>query len=257
MDLIGPDGGDNNDQFCYTLCVTDVATGWTCARSVRTKGERVGERVVAAALQAIAVELPFALVGIHSDNGSQFINHHLLRWADALQITFTRARPHRSNDNAHVEQKNYSIVRRAAGYFRYDSPRELELLNRLWAAQTQLMNLFAPQQKLMSKTRVGAKVTKRYDIATTPAQRLLRDHPDVLRDTDRDAILTALDTVNPAQLRRDIGDLQNRLVYLAKQRGPVPNRPRRYHVYDSGRKIDPPTKRASSDESTTQPKRAS
>jgi transposase InsO family protein len=255
MDLVGHDGGDNNDQFCYTLCVTDVATGWTCARSVRSKGERM----VAAALQAIAVELPFALLGIHSDNGSEFINHHLLRWADAMQITFTRGRPHRSNDNAHVEQKNYSIVRRAAGYFRYDSPRELELLNRMWAAQTQLMNLFAPQQKLVSKTRIGAKVTKRYDTATTPAQRLLRDHPDVLCDADRNAIVSALDTVNPAQLRRDIGDLQNRLVYLAKQRGPVPNRPRRYHVYDSGRKIDPlpPKKRASSDESTTQPKRAS
>ena len=255
MDLVGHDGGDNNDEFCYTLCVTDVATGWTCARSVRSKGERI----VAGALQEIQVELPFALLGIHSDNGSEFINHHLAHWADAMHITFTRGRPHRSNDNAYVEQKNYTIVRRAAGYFRYDSPREQELLNRLWVAQTQLMNLFAPQQKLVSKTRTGAKVTKRYDTATTPAQRLLRDHPDVLCDADRKAITTALDTVNPAQLRRTIGDLQNRLVHLAKQRGPVPNRPRRYHVYDSRRKLDPlpPKKRASSDESTTTPKRAS
>lgn len=255
MDLVGHDGGDNNDQFCYTLCVTDVATGWTAARSVRSKGERI----VATALQRIQLELPFALLGIHSDNGSEFINHHLARWAEAMQITFTRGRPHHSNDNAHVEQKNYSIVRRAAGYFRYDSARELELLNRLWAAQTQLMNLFAPQHKLVSKTRVGAKVTKRYDTATTPAQRLLRDHPEVLCDVDRGAILADLDTVNPAQLRRLIGDLQNRLVYLAKQRGPVPNRPRRHYVYDSQRKLDqlPPKKRASSDESTTTPKRAS
>jgi transposase InsO family protein len=254
IDLVGHDGGDNNDVFCYTLCVTDVATGWTGARSVRSKGERI----VAAALQEIQLELPFALLGIHSDNGSEFINHHLLRWADAVQVTFTRGRPHRSNDNAYVEQKNYSIVRRAAGYFRYDTAREVELLNRLWAAQTQLMNLFAPQQKLVSKTRTGAKVSKRYDTATTPAQRLLRDHPDVLCNADRTAILAALDTVNPAALRRTIGDLQNRLVHLAKQRGPVPNRPRRYHVYDSRRKVDsPPTKRASSDESTTKPKRAS
>lgn len=255
MDLVGHDGGDNNDQFCYTLCVTDVATGWTGARSVRSKGERI----VAAALQQIQLELPFALLGIHSDNGSEFINHHLAHWADAMRITFTRGRPHHSNDNAHVEQKNYSIVRRAAGYFRYDTPRELELLNRLWAAQTQLMNLFAPQQKLVSKTRIGAKVAKRYDTATTPAQRLLRDHPDVLCDADRDAIVSALHSVNPAQLRHTIADLQNRLVHLAKQRGPVPNRPRRYHVYDSRRKLDPlpPNNRASSDESTTKPKRAS
>lgn len=255
IDLVGHDGGDNNDVFCYTLCVTDVATGWTAARSVRSKGERI----VAATLQDIAIELPFALRGIHSDNGSEFINHHLLRWTQAMQITFTRARPHRSNDNAHVEQKNYTFVRHAVGYFRYDTARELELLNRLWAEQTRLMNLFVPQQKLVSKTRIGAKVTKRYDVASTPAQRLLRDHPDALCDADRNAILTALDAINPARLRRNIGDLQNRLVHLAKQRGPVPNRPKRQRIYESRRKITPPPppKRAPCDESTTQPKRAS
>jgi transposase InsO family protein len=256
IDLVGHDGGDNNDVFCYTLCVTDVATGWTCARTVRSKGERI----VAAALQDIQVELPFALLGIHSDNGSEFINRHLLRWTQTMQITFTRGRPHRSNDNAHVEQKNYTIVRHGAGYFRYDTPREQELLNRLWTHQTQLTNLFVPQQKLVSKTRTGAKVRKRYDKPTTPADRLLGDHFDVLCDPDRVAILTALDTVNPAALRRSIGDLQNRLVHLANQRGPVPNRSKRYHIYESRRKIDPPPpprKRASSDESTTKPKRAS
>ena len=88
-------------MFCYTLCVTDVATGWTCARTVRSKGERI----VATALRQIQLELPFALLGIHSDNGSEFINHHLLHWTE-LMHTFTRERPHRSNDNAYVEQKN-------------------------------------------------------------------------------------------------------------------------------------------------------
>lgn len=255
IDLVGHDGGDNNDVFCYTLCVTDVATGWTAARTVRSKGERI----VAAALQQIQLELPFALLGIHSDNGSEFINHHLLRWADLMHISFTRGRPHRSNDNAHVEQKNWSVIRRAAGYFRYDTPRELELLNRLWVHHTQLTNLFVPQQKLISKTRTGATVTKRYDTATTPADRLLGDHRDVLCDADRDAIVAALSALNPAALRRNIGDLQNRLVYLARQRGPVPHRPKRHRVYDSRRKLDPPPapKRATSDESTTQPKRAS
>ena len=87
------------------------------------------------------------------------------------------------------------------------------------------MNLFMPQQKIVSKTRTGAKVAKRYDTATTPADRLLRDHPDALCPQDRAAILTALDTINPAGLRRAIGDLQNRLVYLAKQRGPSPTGP--------------------------------
>jgi hypothetical protein len=103
----------------------------------------------------------------------------------------------------------------------------------------------------------GLKLT--VPIATTPAQRLLRDYPDVLCDTDRTVIYTALDTINPAHLRHLIGDLQNRLVYLARQRGPIPNRPRRYHVYDSRQKIDPlpPRNRASPDEATTKPKRAS
>lgn len=254
IDLVGHDGGDNNDVFCYTLCVTDVATGWTCARTVRSKGERI----VATALQQIQLEMPFALKGIHSDNGSEFINHHLLHWANLMHITFTRGRPHRSNDNAYVEQKNWSVIRRAAGYFRYDTPREMELLNRLWVEHTQLTNLFVPQQKLVSKTRTGAKVTKRYDTATTPADRLLRDHRDVLCDQDRAAIESALATLNPAALRRTIGDLQNRLVYLARQRGPVPQRPKRHRIYDSRRKLDGlPPKRASTDESTTTPKRAS
>ena len=168
IDLVGHDGGDNNDVFCYTLCVTDVATGWTCARTVRSKGERI----VAAALQQIQLELPFALLGIHSDNGSEFINHHLLHWADLMHITFTRGRPHRSNDNAHVEQKNWSVVRRAAGYFRYDTPRKARAAQTGCGPNTQLTNLFVPQQKLVSKTCTGAKVAKRYDIATTPADRL-------------------------------------------------------------------------------------
>ncbi len=116
--------------------MTDVATGWTSARTVRTKGERV----VAGALDRIQVGLPFHLAGIHSDNGSEFINHHLFRWCETRQITFTRGRPARSNDNAHVEQKNWALVRRTAGYFRYDTPTEEHLLDQMWAHQDVLFN---------------------------------------------------------------------------------------------------------------------
>lgn len=148
IDLVGHDGGDNNGQFCFTLTVTDVATGWTSARTVSSKGERV----VAAALDQIRVGLPFHLAGIHSDNGGEFINHHLLRWCQAREITFTRGRPARSNDNAHVEQKNWALARRSVGYYRYDTPTEEHLLNQLWAHQDVLFNLFNAQQKLVSKT---------------------------------------------------------------------------------------------------------
>lgn len=254
IDLVGHDGGDNNGQFCFTLTVTDVATGWTSARTVSSKGERV----VAAALDQIRVGLPFHLAGIHSDNGGEFINHHLLRWCQAREITFTRGRPARSNDNAHVEQKNWALARRSVGYFRYDTPTEEHLLNQLWAHQDVLFNLFNAQQKLVSKTRHGAKDTKRHDTARTPADRLLTDHPDLVTDPDRHAIHTALHDTNPADLRRRIAAIQDSLTELARRRGPVPTKPRRQAAYESRTKITPPPrKRASRDESTTQTKRAS
>ena len=254
IDLVGHDGGDNNGQFCWTLTATDVATGWTLARTVRSKGERV----VADALEQIRLQLPFHVAGIHSDNGSEFINNHLLRWTQARQITFTRGRPAHKNDNAHVEQKNWVLPRRCAGYFRYDTAREERLLNDLWATETIVFNLFNAQQKLVAKTRQGAKVTKRYDTARTPADRLLTDFADFLDPHDRDALQAQLRDANPAQLRRRVAVIQGNLVELARRRGPVPHRPQRHHVYDSKTKgYRPAPTRASTDESTTQTKRAS
>lgn len=142
IDMVGHDGGDNNGQFGWTLCLTDVASTWVDARTIRSKGEKT----VSAALEELQLALPFHLAGIHSDNGSEFINHHLLRWCTARQITFTRGRPAHSNDNAHIEQKSWSIVRRCVGYYRYDTAREIELLNRLWASELPVVNLFKPQQ---------------------------------------------------------------------------------------------------------------
>ena len=234
IDLVSHDGGDNNGQHCWSLTVTDVATGWTDVLTVMGKGERG----VAAALGDIHVALPFHLSGIHSDNGSEFINHHLAKWTDARQITFTRSRPANKNDNGYVEQKNWSIVRRAAGYHRYDTLRELDLLNQLWRLECKLTNLFLPQQKLVSKTRTGANLAKKYDKAKTPAQRLLQDHPDHLTNQDRAAITDAIATLNPAQLRRDIASIQNQLIHLARQRGPVPASPYKQAVYTSGRKLN-------------------
>ena len=120
-----------------------------------------------AALLEIRQVFPFPILGVDSDNGSEFINWYLLRWCEAEQITFTRSRSGNSNDGAHVEQKNWAIVRTVVGYHRYDTPPELLLLNRIWVLQSQLTNYFSPQQKLVSKVRNGAMVTKTYDTATT------------------------------------------------------------------------------------------
>ena len=149
IDLVAHDGGNAAGEHAWTLTVTDIATGWTENRSVRNKARKW----VLAALDDIAAVMPFPILGVDSDNGSEFINHHLLAWCEKRQITFTRSRPGNKNDGCHVEQKNWAIVRIVVGYHRYDTTAELLLLNKIWALQSQLTNYFYPQQKLVSKVR--------------------------------------------------------------------------------------------------------
>src|SRR5665811_809767 len=129
IDLVGHEGGNAIGEHAYTLTVTDIATGWTENRSVPNKARKW----VVAALEDIAKIMPFPLLGIDSDNGSEFINHHLLAWCEQRKLTFTRSRPGNSNDGAHVEQKNWAVVRNVVGYHRYDTPAELLLLpKQIW-----------------------------------------------------------------------------------------------------------------------------
>lgn len=253
IDTVGHEGGDPNGEFCHTVTVTDVATGWTENASVMGKGERRVQQ----ALADIRLRLPFDLQGLHADNGSEFINHHLKRWCDSQQITLTRSRPSRKNDNPHAEQKNWTVVRHAAGYWRYDTAKELDVLNQLWALQSLLTNLFVPQQKLVKKTRAGARVIKVHDTARTPARRLLDDHPELVDDHDHDRIEQQLANLNPAQIRRDIGRLQDHLKMFATRRGPVQTVRKRHAAYDARTKLNHPATRAKPDESTTRTTRAS
>jgi len=252
IDLVGHEGGDNNGEFFFTLDATDVATGWTEAVTVRSKGERI----VAAGLEQLWLRFPFHIAGIHSDNGSEFINHHLARWCDTRKITFTRGRASNKNDQAHVEQKNWSVVRRSVGYFRYDTRRELDLLTQLWPLVSAQVNLFLPQQKLVSKTRTGAVVRKRHDTATTPLGRLLNQHTDLVDPHDRSRLETLLQTTDLLDLRHQIIDIQANLIELARRRGQVQPKAKTNAVYLSRRKISRP-KRAKHDESTNQTTRAS
>jgi hypothetical protein len=252
IDLVGHEGGDNNGDFASSLTVTDIATGWTEVRSVRNKAARH----VFCALVEIQAALPFTLLGIDSDNGSEFINDHLLRWCVNQQITITRSRPANKNDGCHVEQKNWDIARRTVGYWRYDTPSEVALLNQIWAALSPLINLFTPQQKLLTKTRVGAKVTKTYDIGQTPRQRLLT-HPDVLDDIDTRRLTAQLEATNPAAVRRQVGQLCATLLERVRRKT-VTARAQTAHIYRSRTKINKtPAKRASLDESTNAARRAS
>ncbi len=165
-----------------------------------------------AALEAITKVMPFPVVGVDSDNGSEFINHTLLAWCQKREITFTRSRPGHSNDGAHVEQKNWAIVRTVVGYHRYDTRAELLLLNEIWVLQSQMTNYFSPQQKLVSKVRDGAKITKRYDPPTTPATRAAR-HEAVTAE-DKKTMADVYPTLNPAAIQRKIQALTAQLLAL-------------------------------------------
>lgn len=243
VDLVGHDGGDLNGEFCHTLTGTDIATGWTETRTVRNKAAKW----VFGALVEIQAAMPFPVLGIDSDNGSEFINHHLLRWCTEQQITFTRSRPNNSNDGCHVEQKNWAVARRTVGYWRYETAREMAVLNQIWTALSPLTNLFTPQQKLLSKTRIGAKVIKKYDTAQTPYQRLLLAHPDALDEADAKLLAKRYHATNPAQARRDVADLQKTLLAMVAHKNTT-RRAKQNAVYLSRTKLD---------ESTTNPSRAS
>ena len=127
VDLVSHEGGNARGDYAYTLDATDVCTAWTETEAARNRAERW----VFAGLERVKERFPFDIIGIDSDNGGEFINNHLFRYCTENKITFTRSRPYRKNDNCFVEQKNYSVVRRAVGYRRYDTPCELEVLNEL------------------------------------------------------------------------------------------------------------------------------
>lgn len=236
IDLVGHEGGNNQGEFCFTLDITDIATGWTETRSVRNKAQRW----VFAAIKDATAAFPFPVLGIDSDNGSEFINWELFRWCEQEKLTFTRSRSGNKNDGAHVEQKNWHIVRQTVGYHRYDTPGELELLNRIWALQRLLTNHFGPQQKLVAKVRTGARVTKTYDAPATPYQRVLADTGTVSK-TVKARLKRENKSLNPAAIQRQIQALCAELLALttAKQ----------------GAKKQPAI-RAKSNDSTNQPRRA-
>lgn len=170
IDLVAHDGGDAAGDYCQTLTMTDVATGWIDLYGLQNKAQRWTH----AAIDAARRSLPIPLQGIDTDNGSEFINHHLVRYCAAHGITFTRSRPYRKNDTCYVEQKNGQVVRRAVGYWRYDTARELAALNALYRTLCLLVNFFYPSMKLVRKTRTGSKVRRSYDAPQTPYQRMLR-----------------------------------------------------------------------------------
>jgi hypothetical protein len=198
IDLVAHCGNTTEGQYLNTLTCTDLSTGWTDVTALPHRSQQA----VSEAIRSMRQRLPFPLLGIDSDNGSEFINDLLYRYCLDEQITFTRSRPYKKNDQAHVEQKNWSVVRREVGYDRWETEQELALLESIYDDLRLYINFFQPSFKLIAKERIGNKTIKRYDTAKTPYQRVLERNDISLEAKAR--LMNLYVQLNPAELRRRI-----------------------------------------------------
>jgi len=210
IDLVAHCGESTAGQFLCSFTATDVATGWTECFSLQYRSQIA----VSEALDQLRQRLPFPLLGIDSDNDTVFLNDLILNYCQTRQITFTRCRPYKKNDQCFVEQKNWSIVRRTIGYQRFESQVAHQLLSDIYAELHLYTNLFQPTFKLVSKKRTGAKVYKKYETPKTPLQRVL--DMKLLSPENSDLWQATYQDTNPAQCRRNIDEKVKQLVRLGK-----------------------------------------
>ena len=213
VDLVSHSGERADGDFLHSLDMTDIHTTWVETAAVLGKSQvRVQE-----ALEQLRQQLPFALRGIDSDNGSEFINAHLHGYCTARKIQFTRGRPYKKDDNAHVEQKNWTHVRKHMGYLRYDTETARTAMNDVYADLRLLQNLFLPSVKLPSKERVGARVRRRYGVPRTPLERV-QACPQA-HATAVAALVALRDRLDPFTLAARIAKKLERVYALASSRG--------------------------------------
>lgn len=210
IDLVAHCGESTTGQFLNTLTCTDISTGWTDVTAL----PRRSQEAVSEAIHLMRQRLPFPLLGIDSDNGSEFINDLLYRYCLDEKITFTRSRPYRKNDQAHVEQKNWSVVRHTVGYDRWETEQELALLERIYDDLRHYINFFQPSFKLIVKERIGNQTIKRYDPAKTPYQRVLERKDISLPAKAR--LMNLYLPLNPAELRRRIDQKTAKLLKISR-----------------------------------------
>ena len=212
VDLVSHAGDCADGEYVHSLDMTDIHTTWVETCAVLGKSQvRVQEGVA-----QLRDQLPFALRGIDSDNGSEFINGHLHHYCGQHAIQFTRGRPYKKDDNAHVEQKNWTHVRKHMGYLRYDTAAACVAMNAAYAELRLLQNLFLPSVKLDGKTRTGARVRRRYGAAQTPLDRVQAcpqaDLPKVA------ALMTLRDQLDPFAVAAQVDALLERVYALASRR---------------------------------------
>jgi hypothetical protein len=209
VDLVAHCAESTHGEYLNSLTLTDIVTGWTECLALRNRSQHT----VHAAIVQARRRLPFPLVGLDSDNGTEFINDLLLRYCQQEHITFTRSRPYKKNDQAHVEQKNWSIVRQTVGYDRYEGQPACDALATLYEVVRLYTNFFQPCMKLQSKERLGSKVKKSYDPARTPYQRVLES--EQVTQESKGRLQAQYRTLNPVALLRQIHRAQETLWQLA------------------------------------------
>jgi len=220
VDLVSHSGNSASGEFAYSLNLSDVHTGWTETRAILGKGRQA----VLDALEEIQGALPFPLRGINSDNGTEFINWHVGAWCARHQVQFTHSRPYKKDDNAYIEQKNWTHVRKLMGWDRYDTLEAVEAMNDLYRHELRLwLNLFQPSAKLVKKVRVGAKLRRRYDRPSTPLDRLAAEEIDEATseapgDKQVEALRNLRQGVDPFDLSRQIDRKLHRIYALARTR---------------------------------------
>ncbi|MEX0974603.1 MAG: transposase [Bacillota bacterium] len=198
IDLVEHNGGSSLGHFAYTLSVVDIVSGFSRRRAVLGRGQAGVHRE----LGDIINQWPFHPWGLHSDNGSEFLSDQLLRFCRQNGLSFTRGRPYHKNDNAHVEQKNRQYVREIVGYERFDTPEAVEWLNQVYGLLDTYANLFLPMRKVVYKQRKGTHISKRYDAACAPLERLVQ--AGVLSASTEAALNLQVQDTNPLALHRQL-----------------------------------------------------
>ncbi len=210
-DTVAHCGPTLKGEFARTLNLTDVHTGWVFTRSIRNNAHTH----ILAGLKASVIEIPYGITGLDFDNGTEFLNKTVIGWAGDAGIYFTRSRPYKKNDQATIESKNNHLVRKYAFYYRYDTPEERAVLNRLWKLVNDRLNYLTPTIKPIGyASSADGRRRRLYDAPQTPLQRLLA--ADVLSPAQQADLIAYRDGLNPAQIGRQIADLQNRLLILAR-----------------------------------------
>ena len=217
VDLVAHSGDSSRGEYLNTLDMVDVKTRWVEFLPLINRSQMAAML----AIEGCRSRLPYPLLGLDSDNGSEFVNHNLKRYCEEGEITFTRCRPYHKNDQAYVEQKNWSAIRQFVGYDRYEGIAAYQALWALYEPLRLYMNFFQPVMVLISKERVGAKVKRRYDQAKTPYQRAL-DSPDVSEEV-KQRLRTEYPSLNPAALLRQIEAAQEELWKMANRPAPDDN----------------------------------